>query len=50
MIANDKVDKTPAKFDNVIDNIFKVFCVMNVYKGNNFLLAIYNPTQLQPIR
>ena len=24
MIANDKIGQTPAKFDNVIDNIFEV--------------------------
>ena len=49
MIANDKIGQTPTKFDNVIDNIFKLFCGMNVHKGGKFLLAIYDPTQLQPI-
>ena len=27
MISNDKIGQTPAKFDNVIDNIFKVFAL-----------------------
>ena len=27
MIVNDKIGQTPAEFDNVIDNIFKVFAV-----------------------
>ena len=35
MIANDKIGQTPAKFDNVIDNTFKVFCGMNVHEGKN---------------
>ena len=46
MIANDKIAETPAKFDNVIGNNFKVFSGMNVHKGK-FLLATYDPTQLQ---
>ena len=46
MIANDKIGQTPAAFDNVIDNIFKFVCGMNVHKGKTFLLATYNPTQL----
>ena len=33
MIANDKIGQTTAKFDNMIDNIFKVVCGMNVHKG-----------------
>ena len=28
MISNGKIGKIPAKFDNVINNIFKVVCVM----------------------
>ena len=32
MIADDKIGQNPAKFDNVIDNIFKVVCGMNVHK------------------
>ena len=32
--ANDKIGQTPTEFDNTIDNIFKVVCSMNVYKGN----------------
>ena len=50
MIANDKIGQTPAKFDDVIDNIFKVVCGIHVQKGNKFLLETYDPTQLQPIR
>ena len=50
MISNNKIGQTHAKFDNVIDNIFKFFCGMNFYKRDNFLLATYNPTQPQPIR
>ena len=49
MIANDKIGQTPAKFDNVIDNIFKVVCGMNFHKGKKNL-ATYDQTQLQPIR
>ena len=50
MISNDKIGQTPAKFDNVIDNIFKVVCGMNVQKEEKNLLETCNPTQLQPIR
>ena len=50
MIANDEIGQTPAKFDNLIDNIFKFVCGMNVHKGNKFLLETYDQTQLQPIR
>ena len=50
MISNDKIGQTPAKFDNVIDNIFKVVCGMNVHKEEKNLLETCNPTQLQPIR
>ena len=50
MISNDKIGQNPAKFDNVIDNIFKVVYGMNVQKGNKFILATYNPTQLQTVR
>ena len=32
MIANNKIVQNPAKFDNVIDKIFKVFCGINVQK------------------
>ena len=49
MIANDKIGQTPAKFDNVIDNIFKFVWGINVHKRKN-LLETYDPTQLQPIR
>ena len=50
MISNDKIGQTPAEFDNVIDNVFKVVCGLNFQKGNKFLLVIYDPAQLQPIR
>ena len=50
MIPNEKIGQNPAKFDNVIDNIFKFVCGINVHKGNKFLLSTYDPTQLQPIR
>ena len=50
MIANDEIGQTFSKFDNVIDNIFKVVCGMNVQKANTFILATYDPKQLQPIR
>ena len=50
MIANDKIGQTPAKFDNVIDNIFKAVCGINFHKGKKILLEIYDPTQLQTIR
>ena len=33
MIANDKIGQTPAEFDNVIDNIFKVVFGRNGHKG-----------------
>ena len=32
MISNDKIVQTPAEFDNVMDNIFKVVCGINVHK------------------
>ena len=32
MIANDKIGQTTTKFDNLIENIFKVVCGMNVHK------------------
>ena len=50
MIANDKSGQTPAKFDNLIDNIFKYFCSMNVHKGEENILTTYEPTQLKTIR
>ena len=50
MVANGEIGQTPTRFDNVIDNIFKVVCVINVQKENKFRLAIYDPTQFQPIR
>ena len=45
MIANDKIGQTPAKFDNVIDNVFKVVCGMNVHKGKKIYLQ--HTTQLR---
>ena len=50
MISNDKIGQTLDGFDNAIDNIFKVVCGMNVHKWNKFILATFDPTQLQPIR
>ena len=50
IIDNDKIGQSPAKFDNLIDNLFKVVCGMNVHKGSKFLSATCDPTQLQPIR
>ena len=32
MIDYDEIGQTTAKFDNMIDNIFKVVCGMNVHK------------------
>ena len=49
MIANDEIVKTPAKFDNVIENISKFFVVWMFTKGENIIATEY-PTQLQPIR
>ena len=37
MISNDKIGQAPAKFDNVIDNIFKVVGGMNVHKEKKIL-------------
>ena len=34
MIVNDKIGQSPAEFDNLIDNIFKVVCGRNVQKEN----------------
>ena len=50
MVTNDKIVQTPAEFDNVIDNIFKVVCGMNVHKGNKILLTTYNPTEIHAMR
>ena len=46
MIDNDKIGQTPAEFDNVIENIFKVFCGMNFHKEKIFLqnTSQQNPT------
>ena len=48
MIANDKNGQIPAKFDNEIDNIFKVVCGMNVTKGKKIFLAAYDQTKPKP--
>ena len=42
MIANGKIGQNPAKFDNAIDNIFKVVCGMNVHKRNKFFMQHTN--------
>ena len=44
IIVNDQIGQAPAKFDNMVDNIFKVVCSMNVHKEKN-LLATYDPTK-----
>ena len=49
MLADDKIGRTTAEFGNVICNILKVVCVMNVHKEKK-ILAIYVLTKLQPIR
>ena len=36
MIAYDKIVQIPAKFDNMIDNIFKLVYGMNVHNGKKF--------------
>ena len=33
MIGKKQIGQTPAEFDNVIDDIFKAVCGMNVHKG-----------------
>ena len=38
MVSNEKIGQTPSEFDNVIDNIFKVGCGMNVQKVKKVLL------------
>ena len=38
MTDNEKNGQSPAKFNNTIDNIFKVFCGMNVHKGEKIFL------------
>ena len=38
VIAIDKHVQPPAKFDNVIDSIFKVLLGMNYHKGKKFFL------------
>ena len=48
MIANDEIGKIPAEFDNFL-TIFSIFLVINVHKGNKFILSTYEPTQLQQI-
>ena len=48
MIDNDKIGQTPAEFDNVIENIFKVFCGMNFHKEKSSCKIRAN--KIQPIR
>ena len=43
MLADDKIGRTTAEFGNVICNILKVVCVMNVHKRKKILLATYDP-------
>ena len=47
MIANEETGQTPAKFDNVIENIFKVIVFSQRKK---IFFATYDTTQLVPIR
>eukprot|EP00957_Ditylum_brightwellii_P112261 8559092-Ditylum_brightwellii.AAC.1 len=49
MGTNDEMGQSQAEINNVIDNIFKVICGVNVHKANKFWLGAYGPTQLQPI-
>ena len=44
VVANDQIGQTPAKFDNLIENIFKVVCGINVHKGKKYILVTYDPT------
>ena len=50
MIANDEMGQSPAKLDNVFDNVLKIVCGINVHKANKICVGTYDPTQLQPIR
>ena len=43
MIPNNKIGQNPAEFDNVIANIFKLVCDMDVHKGIFLLLVTYDP-------
>ena len=38
MTDNEKIVQIPAEFDNVIDNIFRFFCGMNLHKGKKMNL------------
>ena len=51
MVANDKFIQTPAKFDNVIDNIFKGVCGMNVQKRKKILQCMtqHNSNPLEDV-
>ena len=36
IIVNDKIGQSPVEFDNMIDNIFKVVCRINIHKGKKY--------------
>ena len=38
MITNDEIGQSSAEFDNVVDNIVKVVCGINVHKAKNLHL------------
>lgn len=50
MGENDEMGQTLAELDNLLDNVLKVACGINLHKVNKFWLGTYNPTQLQPTR
>ena len=47
VIANDEIGQSSAQFDNVVDNILKLICHINAYKGNKLNFAAYDPAKLQ---
>jgi hypothetical protein len=50
IFATDKIGQSSAQFDNICDNIIRLLCGVNIYKGNKLEVSTYDPTQLQPIR
>ena len=50
MFATDEIGQSSAQFDNICDNIIRLLCGVNIYKGNKLEVSTYDPTQLQPIR
>ena len=49
MLATDEIDQSSAEFGSVCDNIIRLLCGINIYKGNKLEIGTYDPTQLQPI-